>query len=252
MIIYFTGTGNSKFCAEYIGGQLGDQVIDSFEFISGAKAGEFESDEPWVFVCPTYGWRIPRVFEEFIKRARFEGSRKAYFIMNCGSDIGGPEKYLEALCQGQDLDFMGVLEVLMPENYLAMFNVPSEDEIVRIVNNAIPVLKAGADTIAAGHKFQTGKGSVLNRLKSDLINPLFYWYSVKDKAFAAKDSCISCGKCVEVCPLANVSLAHGKPVWAGNCTHCMACITSCPTEAIEYGKKSQGKLRYRCKKFEDK
>lgn len=247
MIIYFTGTGNSGFCAKYIGNQLGDQVVDAFEFIGGAKAGRFESDEPWVFVCPTYGWRIPRVFEDFIKNASFEGDRRAYFIMNCGSDIGGPEKYLEVLCQEKGLEFMGVLEVLMPENYLAMFNVPSEEEIVRIVDGAVPVLKAGADAIAGSERFPVRRNGVLNRVKSDLVNPLFYWYAVKDKAFWAKDSCVSCGRCVDVCPLGNVSLVDGRPVWAGKCTHCMACITCCPTEAIEYGKKSQGKLRYRCR-----
>ena len=35
-----------------------------------------------------------------------------------------------------------------------------------------------------------------------------------------------------------------KPVWGGNCTHCMACICRCGVESIEYGKKSLGKPRY--------
>ena len=30
------------------------------------------------------------------------------------------------------------------------------------------------------------------------------------------------------------------------CTHCMACICRCPSEAIEYGKHSIGKPRYVC------
>ena len=40
------------------------------------------------------------------------------------------------------------------------------------------------------------------------------------------------------------SLQNGKPVWGQDCTHCMACICYCPTEAIEYGKMSLGKPRY--------
>lgn len=43
----------------------------------------------------------------------------------------------------------------------------------------------------------------------------------------------------------NIQLIDGKPVWGKNCTHCMACICYCPQEAIEYGKKSVGKPRYR-------
>ncbi|MFQ8599465.1 MAG: 4Fe-4S binding protein [Oscillospiraceae bacterium] len=30
----------------------------------------------------------------------------------------------------------------------------------------------------------------------------------------------------------------------GNCTHCMACIGGCPTEAIDYKSISKGKRRY--------
>ena len=58
------------------------------------------------------------------------------------------------------------------------------------------------------------------------------------------NACIGCGKCVELCPLNNIRLENGKPVWGKNCTHCMACICYCPKEAIEYGEKSKGKPRY--------
>lgn len=36
----------------------------------------------------------------------------------------------------------------------------------------------------------------------------------------------------------------GKLVEKG--THCMACICRCPTQAVEYGKRSQGKPQYQC------
>ena len=61
-----------------------------------------------------------------------------------------------------------------------------------------------------------------------------------------KYGCIGCGKCEKVCPLDNIRLKKGKPEWGGDCTHCMACICSCPREAIEYGKKTLGKRRYLC------
>jgi len=55
---------------------------------------------------------------------------------------------------------------------------------------------------------------------------------------------------VEACPLNNIRLNDSKPVWSKNCTHCMACICGCPSEAIEYGKRSRGKPRYQCPKDE--
>ena len=80
------------------------------------------------------------------------------------------------------------------------------------------------------------------------VNPAFYSFFVKDKKFYVKDSCTGCGLCEKLCPMNNVKLMNGKPVWNGGCTHCMACICSCPQAAIEYGKISAGKPRYLCPK----
>lgn len=72
------------------------------------------------------------------------------------------------------------------------------------------------------------------------------------KKFAVSDECVSCGKCASVCPLNNIVLTDGKPVWGADCTHCMACINSCAKKAIEYGKASVGKPRYHCPSYKKK
>ena len=33
MIIYFTGTGNSRYCAKMIAEKLGDEMVDVFHYI---------------------------------------------------------------------------------------------------------------------------------------------------------------------------------------------------------------------------
>ena len=90
------------------------------------------------------------------------------------------------------------------------------------------------------------KPKVLDKMLTAVVNQGFYKYAISAKKFYAKDTCVGCGKCVEVCPLSNVALVNEKPKWGKNCTHCMACICKCPTEAIEYGKASEGKVRYQC------
>lgn len=79
---------------------------------------------------------------------------------------------------------------------------------------------------------------------SAAVNPIFYKFFVKAKAFTVSEACISCGRCAALCPVNCISIAEGKPVWNGACTHCMACICHCPADAIEYGRKSLGKPRY--------
>lgn len=88
----------------------------------------------------------------------------------------------------------------------------------------------------------------MDKLNSGLINDLFYPLFVHSKKFYATEDCISCGKCKTLCPLNNIEIKGGKPVWGNSCTHCMACICRCPTNAIEYGSHSKGLIRYVCPK----
>ena len=71
---------------------------------------------------------------------------------------------------------------------------------------------------------------------------------VHAKKFQATNACTSCGKCAVICPLNNIRLTNGTPVWGKNCTHCMACINRCPTQAIEYGNHTKTLPRYTCPK----
>ena len=250
MIIYFSGTGNSRYCAQYLAHQLGDEAVDAFGFIRNGIAAELITGKPWVFVSPTYAWQLPRVFAEFIRSGNFAGSTDAYFVMTCGDDIGNAAAYIELLCKEKGLHFKGVLPVVMPENYIAMFDAPDEKESAEIIVKARPVLHEAVNHIRVGEDFPEVPVDLKGKAKSGKINEVFYKKFVNDKDFYAKDSCMSCGKCVESCVLNNIRLENGRPVWGGNCTHCMACICGCPAEAIEYGKKSKGKPRYQCPEYQ--
>lgn len=246
MVIYFSGTGNSAWCANKIAKALGDEAVNAADYIKQGKTGAFTSQKPWVFVVPTYAWQVPHIFESFLKTGTFTGTEDAYFVMTCGGDIGNAPEHNAKLCDEAGFHYMGTLEVVMPENYIAMFDVPDEEESDKIVSEALPLLEKGIEEIAQGKFLRDKKATFSDKMKSGIVNTAFYALFVKSKAFYATDACISCGKCERVCPTNCVSIKDGKPIWSEGCTHCMACICSCPEKAIEYGKKSVGKRRYLC------
>lgn len=250
MIVYFSGTGNSRFAAKMIASHIGDKVVDAGTFIKQNRWAELRSERPWVFAAPTYAWQLPRIFADFIRRGSFDGSRTAYFVMTCGSEIGNAATKIKELCWEKGFAYHGVLPVVMPENYIAMFRVPGPDEAFGIIEKAMPLLQRGIECIRQGRAFPDVKAGFADRLRS-AINPLFYSMFVKTKKFHAIDTCTGCGKCVRDCPMNNISISDRKPRWGSACTHCMACICGCPEEAIEYGKRSRGKPRYQCREYEE-
>jgi flavodoxin len=251
MIVYFSGTGNSRFAAEFLSKQLNDEVLDAGKRMKTEGKDTLTSERPWIFVSPVYAWRMAAVFADYLRRTELKGNKNAYFVLTCGGDIGNAGKYAAQLCAEIGLQYRGVLELVMPENYIAMFNAPGAEEAKQIVAAAKPVLEGAGQCVLNDTDFPKHKTNLFDNLKSGPINEGFYRFYVKSDAFYATDRCIGCGECVNACPLNNICLEDNKPIWGTQCTHCMACICGCPVEAIEYGKRSIGKPRYQCPKDED-
>lgn len=244
MIVYFTGTGNSRYAAEYISLVTGDALTDASDSIRRRKPAKLTSETPYVFVCPIYAWRIPRIFSEWIKEGIFEGDQRAYFVITCGADIGSASAELKKLCAVNHLAYMGTVPVVMPDNYLILSSVPDRAESEKIIAAADCSLKEIAASIKRQEPLPAAKTNLLTWVESVVINPMFYSFYASAKNFTVDNKCIVCGKCRSHCPCANISMERGRPDWGNHCTHCMACISGCPTEAIEYGKSTVGKRRY--------
>lgn len=244
MIFYFSGTGNSRLAAEQIGAALGDEVVSINQRLKAGGKSTFHSERPLVFVAPTYAWRLPKIVEHWIEENDFTGHHDAYVVLTCGDGCGNAAAYARSLCRRKGFSYRGLAAVVMPENYLAMFQTPDRTDAQEIITRAIPRIAELAAAIRAGKPFSEAKPSFIGRLESGPVNPLFYRFWVSDRGFSVSNACVSCGKCARRCPLNNIEMTSGKPVWKGNCTHCMACIGGCPVEAVEYKNKSKGRSRY--------
>ncbi len=248
MICYFSPTGNSAYVAKRLGAYLEDEVLDLFEKLRSHDTSAMTSEKPWVFVTPTYAWRIPRIVSQWLSETSLQGNVQIYFVMTCGGNIGNAGAYLQRLCAQKQLIYKGCAEIVMPENYIALFTTPQLQEALAIIERGEPLMAAVALEIKEGRAFASVSPSISDKLESGPVNQLFYPLFVHAKKFNVSDACISCGLCVRVCPLSNIHLQAGKPVWNDQCTHCMACINRCPKEAIEYGRHSVGQVRYTCPK----
>ena len=243
MILFFSGTGNSQYVAKIIAEKTKDDIVSINKLVKQGNQKQLVSkDKPFVFVCPTYAWRIPKVVEDFIKSVDFSGSNKVYFILTCGLSTSNALGYIKQLCTVKGFDLQGFADIVMPENYIAMYNAPDKVTADKIIQKSIPKILKIAEDIRDEIPFpvRTTKSS----LKSGVVNTVFYKFFVKSKGFYTTEKCIGCKKCVQLCPLNNIEMKEDKPSWQNNCTHCMACISGCPTLAIEYKNKTQGKPRY--------
>lgn len=242
MVLYFSGTGNSKYVAKKIAEISKDEAISINQRLKENNYSSVESEKALVFVGPVYAGRLPRVMNDYIKKISFTGTREAYFIGTCAATPWATVEYVKMLCKEKSFTLMGFNSVVMPQGYIAGGGTQPKEINDKILAEAEPEIIKIAEAIRNKQTLpeeQPGKA-----IMSKVLNPIMYSLMISAKGFSVTDKCSGCGKCETRCPLNNIKLVNEKPVWDNNCTHCMACIAGCPTEAIEYGKKTQGKPRY--------
>ncbi|MBQ9014478.1 MAG: EFR1 family ferrodoxin [Firmicutes bacterium] len=250
MILYFSGTGNSEYVAKRIAQKTEDEVLNLFDRLRNDDVSEIQSDKPWVIVAPTYAWQMPHIVRDWLKRAQLTGDPRVYFVLTCGTSIGGAGAFAKAVASEMGKTYKGTAPVVMPENYIAIFNTPGQEKAMEIVDRAEEKIDRIAETINEGAYLEELGGG---RLPSMVMNWGFHKFIIADRKFRTNENCTSCGQCVKVCPTENIYLDSPEgtkrhPVWSGRCIHCMACINRCPFRAIEYGSSTESKERYRCPK----
>ena len=186
MVIYFSGTGNSKYITDRIAGGLQEKLLSMNERIKSGNTGSVKTGENLIVVVPTYAWRIPRVVSDWIGQTEFVGAKNVWYVMSCGSGIGGADIYNRKLSEKKGIKHMGTAQIIMPENYIAMFNAPDVEKAKKIVVAAGPAIAKAVLAIKHGEHLPERKYGLGGRMESGLVNSVFYPVFVKAKAFISE------------------------------------------------------------------
>ena len=241
MVLYFSGTGNSKFVASKVAGIIGQEAVD----IINDKDISFADEKVFVFVCPSYMSAPARLMTDFMEKTEFPEGASVYLIVTCASSMGISPRVGAEICKDKDVKYMGAAQVRMPQDYIILFSTKDKEGCRKIIDDALPVIEKIAQTIKDGGTLDIDTIGSVEYAITKGVRDVYYKHFMKTKRFRTTDACVSCGMCTKVCPLSNIVMKDGKPSWGTTCTHCMACINRCPKDAIEYGKGSVGKPRYK-------
>ena len=112
MVLYFTGTGNSRYLARRIAEGLEMPLYDLNACIKAGDTAPVQTGRDVVLVTPTYAWRIPRVVSEWLGKTALTGAERIWFVMDCGSEIGNAAGYNRQLAAQKQLQYMGCAHIL--------------------------------------------------------------------------------------------------------------------------------------------
>lgn len=251
MIVYFSGTGNSARVARRLSVLLGDGELLE---LSGERLLSPESvhisGNRIIWVFPTYSWGVPPVVADFIRRCSMSdeavGARH-YMVTTCGDDMGYADRQWRKLLEKRGIAPRSAFAVIMPNTYTLMkgFDVDSPQTASqklaaseqRIRDIAAAIDSDGAPMLIPGR---------FPWIKSSVIYPWFVRHEMSPRPFRSNEGCISCGLCARRCPMENITMSDGKPVWGDRCALCLRCYHYCPRHAIAYGDKTAFKGQWQC------
>ena len=249
MIFYFSGTGNALYAAKKIV-QQGERIVSiAKEMRKQQESYQYtlKENETITFVYPVYAWAPPKMVVTFIKHLKFIGYQNNYVtsIATCGDSIGDTMGVLDKALNENGMTLASAFSVTMPNNYIIMGNTDLKEEEEKKLFIAENHLNQIRDIIWHRQKgvFELEKG-VFPKIITKVINPMFQKHGMNLTKFYADSKCISCGICEKVCNGGCITV-DDKPTWEGECTQCLACIHCCPTGAIQYGKGTERKGRYK-------
>ena len=251
MIIYFSGTGNSKFVAEYLADKLKDDIISLNNVIKNNEKLVCTSEKPYIIVAPIYAWRLPALVEQMLTNSDLQGNKKVYCVATMGENSGNADKYTEKIFTEKGMTFTGFTGVAMQNNYLLMEKMPDDSVINEQISEIIPKLSLIAEKVNAGDELIKDDKTPFPSFMSGVINWGFNNFMLKNQKYSVNERCILCGKCIEVCSTNNIIQESNTIVFNNKCMACFACLHRCPMEAINIEGKTEDKGRYTCPEYKD-
>ena len=251
MVLFFSATGNTEFIARRIALELGDECLNLLDRVKRGDFSAIHSDKPFIICAPVYVCEMPRFLAKYLKTVPLTGSREVYFVFTSGGYAGISGILAKALVRKKKMHYRGHAEFKMPRNYMANDHYPMlpYEQIKERILDSCRQLESVVAEIRAGRDLTSRHVWLFETIITVPFNPVWSKLQYKTRDFYTTEDCMGCGRCEHLCPLNNISIREGKPVWGTACTHCMACIGNCPAEAIEYGTISQTKEKYRFSKY---
>ena len=233
----FSASGNTLRVAKLFSERLSERgaECETVRIREDMAAPDVASADTLVIGYPVHGFNAPQNVADFAKGLP-ECENKVYYIIKTSGEPlhvnDASSRILDRILKKKGYIKHGEFHYVMPYNMIFRHSDDMAALMWQAARNTAP---SDADKIFAGEEAQLKAGllAVMTRfvvaVEHKAMPYLGRLFKVK------KEKCISCGKCAKLCPMLNIEMKDGLPVFGKNCIGCTACSFNCPADAISIG-----------------
>lgn len=234
--LYFSGTGNTKFCVRQFAQALGEEyAFCSIEEAGAAK--QIQEAEEIMIGYPIYYSDLPLIVKDFINHNnRLWNNKKIFIIATMGLFSGDGCGCSARLLKKYGAEITGGLHLKMPDNTIDV-NLLKKSPLgeQKLIEQSIGKIRTSARLYQSGRPPLDGL-SFVSEAAGFLGQRLWFGKmtaSYKNLPRVNTEKCTGCNSCVKVCPMNNLHLTNDGIIrQTGSCTLCYRCVHTCPSQAL--------------------
>ena len=182
---------------------------------------------------PVHAFNAPHIIWDFARWLMTE-KRKPLFLFHTGGEglsLNDASSLGLRRILSQSFDIISERHYIMPYNMIFRH----DDRMVKhMVTYMRKLVKEHAEEIEAG-KHSRKPAMPLRHIISAVFRIEWLYARVQGRTMKAGNSCTGCSLCASICPMKNIRMENGRPVFGTACSLCVRCSFSCPHDAITIG-----------------
>jgi len=250
LLIYYSGTGNSKRVSEWIAEtafEAGMKThVVSYDNFSAESIAGFTGKTMVGFFSATHGFNLPHSMLKFLIRFNalkgsdiFIGNTRAGMKLSklYLPGLSGIALYLPAFIMFlKGYRIRSLYPVDLPSNWISLHPGLKMKVIDSMFDHYRLLSQRYAGKVLSGRRVFLKAFAILPL--DLLVIPLaigYYFFGryILAKTFITNERCDNCGLCISQCTTHSIILTNNRPFWKLTCESCMKCMNYCPKRAIE-------------------
>lgn len=250
LLIYYSGTGNSKRVSEWIAEIASESgiktYVTSYDQFDEGRIEEFTGRTLVGFFSATHGFNLPHSMLKFLVRFNslkgsdvFIGNTRAGMKLSklFLPGLSGIALYLPAIIMFfKGYKVRSLYPVDLPSNWISLHPGLKKKVIDSMFDHYRSLTRKYAARVLSGKRVFLKAFAMLPL--DVLVFPLavgYYFFGryILAKTFITNKNCDNCGLCIKECTTGSIILSGNRPFWKLTCESCMKCMNHCPKRAIE-------------------
>ena len=261
LFLYFSGTGNTDYVSHYLAQRLEQTSVQvELRSIEWQPPEQVTGFDLLALGFPVYAADSPGFVQRYLEQLTPGTGRGAFVFCTKGAYAASAVRLnLQRLAMrgytplvGGDVIMPGTdgLSMISSDSWMARKALQKDydqlkdaDRLIQRMSGVLSQLAEGQTVEALRLPLQPGlKMNPSDRLWAYLYRATETWARTRLDADA---NCEGCGLCARICPVDNVAVRDGHAQFEDHCVLCLRCLHACPQEAIQIGRLTSGKFRWK-------